>query len=186
MDTARDGTGTLIEEANRQCAVASSWPAASGPGVREFSNARLYSIPGTTQHFDVLQSTHSNSRCKLTLPPPHTSAQHLTGASRFVHAMSAWSIKTRRAPFRNCRDARVYGHTTTTVMHEISTTLAPTLPHPPTEPRPKLTDVHSRATVYIDQNKLSQVAAARKACQKALSRAAPHVGKPLRSAGGQG
>ena len=38
------------------------------------------------------------------------------GASRLVLAMSAWSVKTRRAPSRRCRDARVYGHTTT-AMH---------------------------------------------------------------------
>ena len=41
-----------------------------------------------------------------TLPTPH-------GASRLVHAMSAKPVKTRRAPSRHCRDARVYGHTTT-------------------------------------------------------------------------
>ena len=29
-----------------------------------------------------------------------------------IQATSAWSLKTRRAPFRHCRDARVYGHTT--------------------------------------------------------------------------
>ena len=41
------------------------------------------------------------------------------GASRLVQqAMSAWSVKIRRAPSRPCRDARVYGHTTTAV-HEI-------------------------------------------------------------------
>ena len=34
-------------------------------------------------------------------------------ASRLVQAMSAWSVKTRRAPSRHCRDARVYGHPTT-------------------------------------------------------------------------
>ena len=37
--------------------------------------------------------------------------------------MSAWSVKTRRAPSRHCRhcrDARVYGHTTT-AMHDTST-----------------------------------------------------------------
>ena len=33
-----------------------------------------------------------------------------------VQAMSAWSVKTRRAPSRQCRDVRVYGHTTT-AMH---------------------------------------------------------------------
>ena len=35
------------------------------------------------------------------------------GASRLVLAMSAWSVKTRRAPSRHCRDANVYGHMTT-------------------------------------------------------------------------
>ena len=42
------------------------------------------------------------------------------GASRLVHAMSAWLVKTRRAPSRHSRDARVYGHTTT-AMHKLST-----------------------------------------------------------------
>ena len=37
-------------------------------------------------------------------------------------AMSAWSGKTRRAPSRHCRGARVYGHTTT-VMHDQMSTL---------------------------------------------------------------
>ena len=41
-----------------------------------------------------------------TRPAPH-------GASRLVQAMRVWSVKTRRAPFRHCRDARVYGYTTT-------------------------------------------------------------------------
>ena len=36
-----------------------------------------------------------------------------------VLAMSGWSVKTRRAPSRHCRDARVYGHTTT-AMHEMN------------------------------------------------------------------
>ena len=39
------------------------------------------------------------------------------GASRLVQAVSAWSVKTRRAPSRRCRDARVYGHATT-AMHD--------------------------------------------------------------------
>ena len=46
-------------------------------------------------------------------------------AARFVPAMLAWSVKTRCAPSRHFRDARVYGHTTT-FMHDMST------PHPPT------------------------------------------------------
>ena len=45
------------------------------------------------------------------------------GASRLVHAMSAWLVKTRRAPSRHSKDARAYGHTTT-ALHKLST------PHP--------------------------------------------------------
>ena len=40
-----------------------------------------------------------------------------------MQALSAWSVTTRRAPSRRCRDTRVYGHTTTAV-HDMST------PHP--------------------------------------------------------
>ena len=54
------------------------------------------------------------SRMQLTL---HATRRTPHGASRLVLAMSAWSVKTRRAPFRYCRDARVYGHTTT-AMHD--------------------------------------------------------------------
>ena len=42
------------------------------------------------------------------------------GASRLVQERSAWLVKTRRAPSRHSRDARVYGHTTT-AMHQLST-----------------------------------------------------------------
>ena len=42
------------------------------------------------------------------------------GASGLVQAMSAWLVKTRRAPSRHSRDARGYGHTTT-AMHKLST-----------------------------------------------------------------
>ena len=38
-----------------------------------------------------------------TRPKPH-------GAPRLVQVVSAWSVKTRRAPARNFKDARVYGH----------------------------------------------------------------------------
>ena len=44
----------------------------------------------------------------VTRPTPH-------GTLRLVKAMPAWLVKTRRAPSRLCRDARVYGHTTTAV-----------------------------------------------------------------------
>ena len=43
----------------------------------------------------------------------HATRQTPHGASRFLLAMSACSVKTRCAPSRHYRDARVYGHTTT-------------------------------------------------------------------------
>ena len=42
-------------------------------------------------------------------------------ALRVVHAMSAGSVRTRHAPVRHCRDARVCGHTTK-AMHDIECT----------------------------------------------------------------
>ena len=56
-------------------------------------------------------------RMQLTL---HATRPTPVGASRLVQAMSAWSAKTRRAPFRHCRDVRGYGNTTT-AMHDMST-----------------------------------------------------------------
>ena len=50
----------------------------------------------------------------------HATRRTPHGASRLVQAMSAWLVKTRRAPSRHSRDARVYGHTTT-AMHKLST-----------------------------------------------------------------
>ena len=41
-----------------------------------------------------------------------------------MQGLSAWSVKTRCAPSRHCRDARVYGHTTMAI-HETSTPRAP-------------------------------------------------------------
>ena len=54
----------------------------------------------------------------------HATRRTPHGASRLGQAMSAW-LKTRRAPSRHSRDARVYGHTTA-AMHKLST--------PPTPP----------------------------------------------------
>ena len=48
----------------------------------------------------------------------HATRRTPQGASRLVQAISAWSVRTRHAPSRHCRDARVYGQTTT-VMNEI-------------------------------------------------------------------
>ena len=59
-------------------------------------------------------------------------AEHLMalGASRLVHAISAWSVKTRHAPSRHSRDARGYGHMTT-AMHEYRVQPPPPFPPPP-------------------------------------------------------
>ena len=47
----------------------------------------------------------------------HATRRTRHGASRLVQAMSASSVKTRRAPSRHHRDASVYGHTTTPLHH---------------------------------------------------------------------
>ena len=57
----------------------------------------------------------------------HATRRTLHGASRLVQAIPAWLVKTRRAPSRHSRDARVYGHTTT-AMHTLSTHPAPAIP----------------------------------------------------------
>ena len=44
------------------------------------------------------------STMQLTL---HATRRTTHGASRLVQAMSAWSVKTSRAPSRHCSDARV-------------------------------------------------------------------------------
>ena len=50
----------------------------------------------------------------------HATRRTPHGASRLVQAMSAWLVKTRRAPSRHSRDASVYGHATM-AMHKLST-----------------------------------------------------------------
>ena len=50
----------------------------------------------------------------------HAARRTPDGASRLVQSMSAWLVKTRRAPSRHSRDERVYGHTTT-AMHKLVT-----------------------------------------------------------------
>ena len=63
----------------------------------------------------------------------HTILRAPHGASRLVQAMSAWLVKTRRAPSRHSRDARVYGHMTT-AMHKLSTSSPPPPWHPSKPP----------------------------------------------------
>ena len=57
------------------------------------------------------------SRMLLTL---HATRRTPHGTSRLVHAISAWSVKTQRAPSWHRRDARVYG-IKTTVTHGMRT-----------------------------------------------------------------
>ena len=45
------------------------------------------------------------SRMQVTV---HATRQAPHGGSRLVRAMSAWLVKTRRAPPRHCGDARAY------------------------------------------------------------------------------
>ena len=64
--------------------------------------------------------TSAFSRMQLTL---RATPRKPHGASRSVHAMSSWSVKTLRAPSWHSRDASVYtlhGHVTT-AMGEMST-----------------------------------------------------------------
>ena len=76
------------------------------------------------------------SRMQLTLLATRRTPR---GASRLVQAMTAWSVRTRRAPSRHFRDARVHGHTTT-ALYVVEYTPPPdpdwcfTHPHPDPHP----------------------------------------------------
>ena len=61
----------------------------------------------------------------------HATRRTPHGASRLVQAMSAWLVRTRRAPSRHGRDARVYIHTTTAI-RKLSTPRLPPPPYPVT------------------------------------------------------
>ena len=59
-------------------------------------------------------------------------AEHLTALRAWCKQhLPAWCVKTRRAPSRHSRDARVHGHTTT-AMHKLSTSPRPPPPSPST------------------------------------------------------
>ena len=88
--------------------------AVSGSGD---TRKQINSFDAVIPHTRTSASKTFLGRMQLTLqatrPTPH-------GASCLVQAISAWSVKTRRAPSRHCRDARIYGHTTT-ALHDMST-----------------------------------------------------------------
>ena len=67
----------------------------------------------------------------------HSSGPTRHGALRMVQTLSSWSVKTRRVPSRHCRDAMVYGPTTTP-MHD-NEYPPPRHPPPPFLPRQYMT-----------------------------------------------
>ena len=77
------------------------------------------------------------SRMKLALHATHRTSH---SASCLVHALPAYSMKTRYAPSRHCRDARVYGFKTT-AMHGMST------------PPPSRPDKTSKKVVFFKAGK---------------------------------
>ena len=73
---------------------------------------------------------------------------HVSLCAWCEQSMSAWSVKTRRAPSRHCRDARVYGYTTT-AMHDIS---APPATHSPPQPQARdITHTGMHASTRFEQ-----------------------------------
>ena len=81
-----------------------------------FSPRRVSSIHWTLCHPCARTSASQAvlSWMQLTL---HATRRTPHGASRLVLAMYAWLVTTGRAPSGHCRDAWVYGHTTT-AMHD--------------------------------------------------------------------
>ena len=78
---------------------------------------------------NFMSATHVEflfKRCPLALPVTLDATRQMPhGASRSVKAMSAWSVKARRAPSQHCWDARVYGHKTTAMYDNDYTPLHP-------------------------------------------------------------
>ena len=65
-----------------------------------------------------MQESPPHKRCLVGFRSPCHSPNN---SRRFaLGASDVFLVKTRRAPSRHCRDARVYGHTTT-AMHDMST-----------------------------------------------------------------
>ena len=104
-----------------------------------------------------IRQTPNKTRQKATRQPP-SPLQHiqkiilyaLRTASRtrsiffLFPPPPAWSVKTRRAPTRHCRDARVYGHTLRPCMRSSTYILSSTPPPPPCNrpPLPRPDVVH--------------------------------------------
>ena len=83
----------------------------------------VYSMPCTRVR---LTSDYLQDAARPLCDSPNTSRR---GSRAWCEqAMSAWSVKTRRAPSRHCWDERVYGGHTTTAMHGMGTPSPPPTP----------------------------------------------------------
>ena len=78
----------------------------SGHTRKQSNSLALFSVSEKVVPNSVLRGVLG--RMKLTL---HATRRTPHGASRLVQAMPAWLVKTRHAPSRHGRDARVYSHT---------------------------------------------------------------------------
>ena len=82
------------------------FPLPSGSG-HTHENKKMNSLKLSSMCKSASQVVHG--RMQLTL---HVIRRRPHCASGLGQAMSAWWVKTRRAPSRHCGNARVYGHTT--------------------------------------------------------------------------
>ena len=93
-------------------------PTGTTPGPRRCRDARVYGRTTTAMH--EIEYTPPVYGHTTSIRPCMISSTPLLPCGGLVQAMSAWSVKTRRAPSRHCTDIRVYGRTTT-AMHDMST-----------------------------------------------------------------
>ena len=107
--------------------------------TNKLSDAVIHLKEESTHRVPKSASQAVLSRMQLAL---HATRRTPHGASRLVLAMPAWSVKTRRAPPRHCKDARLYCHTATAI-HDMSTH------HPP---RARSGGLIMRKAVIIDMN----------------------------------
>ena len=103
--------GNPLTLCRRTCTARTRWA---------WAKIELYFLPPPLRK-SVLRAVLAKMQFTL-----HATRRTPHGASRLGQAMSAWFVKTRRAPSRHRRDARVHGHTTT-AMHEYRV-------HPPPPP----------------------------------------------------
>ena len=112
------GVGTVLRPSQKGCVV-------NGQMTQQMSTPRPPALIG-----DVIDKQESRHK----LPK---SVLRAVLALRLVQAMSAWLVKTRRAPSRHSRDARVYGH------YDYGHAQTQSPPHP-APPSPRIFHARSR------------------------------------------